>query len=813
MTQFIEPNKKSDLTAPRVLDWLQSLRSGLLSGFGVSFNSGFNVDIASGRVVIGGTTIHDDATRLNQSGLILPPGGNNEHWIVYVSYAYADTFPPSAMTIGAVRTVATAAPPAVPAIPSLPVNSVKIADIFVPGGAGSLATATFINAPPLPAQGNADGDVLLERLVASNANIAVTGGGGVTLSGAGPLYTLTWSADINVLAPPITHREKFGTAPLVHARIAAGNVTSVPANAIIFTHVDRRSPNTYAAPQAATMLFIDLDAPSPPQMANFAPASDRDKVIILGRVTGGVLAMTGSLGALPVPTTEPPPRFLGMDPGGAHAWETVDDVDLVGGLQSVADAAARDLIPVAQVKEGMVVYLQDVDRHQVREGGAWVELGDDNRLVGGMRIISSLVAGAIPVSKQKIGALVYNLATSSLQQITAIADPPTLGAVRFLGTVHSGSLDADGGIGRSVNGTLSVGSDANVTGINIGTTGNTGTVSIGQPSVPTTVNRLNVEDGIKRATSGALSIGDDSNVTDINIGITGNTGNVSIGQASVPTTVHRLNVEGGIKRATLGFLTIGVDANVNNVYIATGGATGAVNIGAPAVPTIVVGELNADGGIGRSTSGAMNIGNDANVNNINIGTSASTGAITIGKLTGSSLVIGNERLTRTMTNNFYEDSGTHSDGNIVVRRAFAGLSIGAVGVKTSISSIGYDDAKERVYAVKFVLCGQSDIDPDQFAYLLDGVAFFSGRAQNIGNPGGVVPSSVGGTVVVDKTVRISDSSVVTNPVVGNDRVIPHIERINSGFELLSLALEPGSTSFMANSVWSGVIEWCLSSKP
>lgn len=437
MTQFIEPNKKSDLTGVNVLSWLQSLRTGLLSGFTVSYNSGFNVDIASGKVVIRGTTIHDDLTRVNQSGLA-SFNANAQHVSIWVKYTYVDTFPPAAMTIGATATNHATTP----TIPAIPADSVKIADIFIPAGAANLSTATIINAPPLPAQGNADGDVLVERLIASNANIAITGGGGVTLATG----TLTWTAAISIVAPPITHREKFGTAALVHASIAAGSIGSVPNNSILFTHVDRRTPNTIGTAVAAVMKFIDLDAPTPAQMSDFAPASERDKIIILGRVTGGVLAMTGALGALPVPTTEPPPRFLGMDPGGAHTWDIVSD----------------------------------------------------DAILGGLHVLTGVQTEAdIPVAVQRVGMLVYKPGTQTLYRISSTGSPPTLAAVQIQDLNVPGVINADGGIGRSTSGALGIGNDADVTNINIGTSLNTGAVNLGRAGSTTNVDgNLAVDQGV-----------------------------------------------------------------------------------------------------------------------------------------------------------------------------------------------------------------------------------------------------------------------------------------------------------------------------
>lgn len=366
MTQFIEPNKKSDLTAPRVLDWLQSLRSGLLNGFTVTVATGFNVNIASGRAVIRGTTIHDDATRLNQSGLITAPGANNEHTSIYVQYSYLDTFPPAAMVIGAVKTIAGAIPPAKPAIPAIPADAVKIADVLVPGAAVDLSTATIINAPPLLLAGSSDGDVLVERLIHGNANMLITGGGSFAYNGS---TTLTWSDDIDITSPCITHRELFGSASLYYGRIPSGSLGPSPVvgpNSLLFAVADRRTPRVYSSPETLSLHVINLDAPAAAELTYFFDPLTRDKIIVIGKIDGGNLALSGNMGVLPAPTSEPPPRFLGMDPGGVHTWESVDDTDLVGGLQVLpwtfvnptlmtAAAAAAAAIPAAQRKTGMLV--------------------------------------------------------------------------------------------------------------------------------------------------------------------------------------------------------------------------------------------------------------------------------------------------------------------------------------------------------------------------------------------------------------------------------------------------------------------------
>lgn len=68
------------------------------------------------------------------------------------------------------------------------------------------------------------------------------------------------------------------------------------------------------------------------------------------------------------------------------------------------------------------------------------------------------------------------------------------------------------------------------------------------------------------------------------------------------------------------------------------------------------GLIAADGGITRSTAGALNIGNSANVTGLNIGTSLSSGAILIGRENGNSISINNPSLNRNIAySGYYQD--------------------------------------------------------------------------------------------------------------------------------------------------------------
>lgn len=159
----------------------------------------------------------------------------------------------------------------------------------------------------------------------------------------------------------------------------------------------------------------------PERLHNAIPVATvvADQLLLLDGTlaTKGLLtAVSGGAGELPLPLAAVPPRMLEMNPAGTpHSWGTLDDTKFVGGLQTVATIAARDAIPAAQRKEGMLVYSQDVDRHFVLEGGVtngdWKEFGDDNRQVGGLQTVANTMArDAIPAAQRKEGMVVYSQA-------------------------------------------------------------------------------------------------------------------------------------------------------------------------------------------------------------------------------------------------------------------------------------------------------------------------------------------------------------------------------------------------------------------
>jgi hypothetical protein len=294
MTQFIEPNKKSDLTGPNALTWLQSLRTGLLEGLTVTKgSSGWLISLASGKFVLKGTNVYDDETRTDDTVLSASfTPGQNSHIVVYATYAYADVYPPTNVVYGVVIEQAAG----IPAIPAQPADSVKLADIFIPGTATAITDADvkIVNAPKVPALGTDDADVLLERVVSSNYNLVVTGGGAFTYA-PGP-DILSWTEDLYLYAQAVTIQERYMSAPLAVGRIPAGSLTSMGDNAVAFVAFDRSAITDVGTPAVLVPKVLDLDDAATSDIADFFNAGTREQIVWLAMTVGGVLKRRAGFG-------------------------------------------------------------------------------------------------------------------------------------------------------------------------------------------------------------------------------------------------------------------------------------------------------------------------------------------------------------------------------------------------------------------------------------------------------------------------------------------------------------------------------------
>ena len=135
MTQFINPNQKSDLNQDVMRDMLSQAFTGIISGFDVTAGStGFKVNIASGIAWLNSVRVYDDETRIDLE--LSMTAGVDKHYIIYAQHTPAETFPPPAMTITAVTNGDAT-------VPTLPADSVKIADVFVPAAAADINGCTI----------------------------------------------------------------------------------------------------------------------------------------------------------------------------------------------------------------------------------------------------------------------------------------------------------------------------------------------------------------------------------------------------------------------------------------------------------------------------------------------------------------------------------------------------------------------------------------------------------------------------------------------------------------------------------------------
>jgi hypothetical protein len=347
MTQFIEPNQKSDLKQAVIREWISQAYTGVMSGFVVTpGSSAFLLTISSGVAWINGTRVHDDETRIDFDLSI--GGGVDKHVIIIARHTPAEVFPAPSMVIEAIDN-------GDDTVPSLPADSVKLADLFIPAAAADINDCRIVQAPPLPPRGSNDGDVIVERLVNSNMNVVFGGGGSFSRNGGGANTSLKWTNDILLVATTITNKEKFSTVPLASVSIAAGTLGPDPGdftapgvdhgaaevrdNCILFTIMDRTIPvSNPATPTPVAMHVIDLDDPDVTAAnsldANLFYDPTRERIVILGAITNGNLQFrSGISSGLPSPDPDPD-KFLRNDPGGVHYWSKIT-ADIIVNILSI----------------------------------------------------------------------------------------------------------------------------------------------------------------------------------------------------------------------------------------------------------------------------------------------------------------------------------------------------------------------------------------------------------------------------------------------------------------------------------------------
>jgi hypothetical protein len=270
-----------------------------------------------------------------------------------------------------------------------------------------------------------------------------------------------------------------------------------------------------------------------------------------------------------------------------------------------------------------------------------------------------------------------SLAGTDLEVETALVTNVQASALVVSPTVYTGSIQRQ----SLLAGSLQIGDDANTTAINIGRN-LSGQVNQLNGDLWLVPGAIGVDGGIRRVLPGTLSIGNDVNVTDINIGTTGTTGDVTLGSLAGGDVI------------TNGPLLINEGAEVPGArtLLMVSGSSLEIQGG---VQFNSASEINANGGISRSTNGVLTIGNDANVTGINIGTSVNTGNVNIGK-TGTNAVFGANAVVGS-SGQFSKTSGvsgsvhsnfTGSSGSQMLRWSSSSASPGfGVSVRTMVDAV------------------------------------------------------------------------------------------------------------------------------
>lgn len=426
MTQSVVPFFHTPLNAPEFLNlWRSVHRSGVVRDSQVTVGgSGWKVTVKAGEVIIDGSWIYDDLDKID--GLDLGHIGGDRHYVVYQTYAYAQSDPP-ATSVFAVTAAVTP-----PTQPTIPAGAVKLADIFVPTGAASIGTLAtggptdpiqvtttgvrIVQAPRLwPVE---DTGELMDRLIMAVGNTMIYTQGSINYDDAlGKLYL---SQAVVVQSLCSTHRQLHNNAPaLVRATVPAEPAgLDVPGVAgtrdvVIYTLIDRSSPNDSAS---AEIKFLDRDDPADDELNELLNYTSSTQILILGVIVGDKLFMPGVQGQLPIPDADTR-KYLNNDPAGAHTWDLLTDALMVGGHHAgLADSTARDAIAADLRRQGMIAYVVADDTFYALIGGVangnYAALQDDSRHVGGLKVAvaDTTARDAIAAARRKQGMIVYVVA-------------------------------------------------------------------------------------------------------------------------------------------------------------------------------------------------------------------------------------------------------------------------------------------------------------------------------------------------------------------------------------------------------------------
>ncbi len=224
----------------------------------------------------------------------------------------------------------------------------------------------------------------------------------------------------------------------------------------------------------------------------------------------------------------------------------------------------------------------------------------------------------------------FNVATTGTGDITLDSDDTVL-------------IDADGVLElNSSGGIIGIGNDADAQNINVGTGAAARTITIGNVTGATQVDINTGTGGFNVATTGTGDITLDSDDTvlidaDGILELNSSAGIIGIGNDADAQNIN-IGTGAAARVITLGNVTGATQLVLNS---GTGGiqlaSTGAGDITIDSDDTVLI---DADGVLElNSSAGIISIGNDADAQNINVGTGAAARTITIGNVTGATSVV------------------------------------------------------------------------------------------------------------------------------------------------------------------------------
>jgi len=271
----------------------------------------------------------------------------------------------------------------------------------------------------------------------------------------------------------------------------------------------------------------------------------------------------------------------------------------------------------------------------------------------------TLNGGTIAISTDSLDNVVNIATAANTGRVTTIGNATGTSSLVLIAGSGGSTLDATGAIGVNSSGAaISIGTDADDFNISLGTAG-TRTITVGNNTATSALALISGSTGTTadstgvielNSTGGAISVGNDADDQNINIGTAG-TRAVTVGNNTATSSLALIAGSTGATidstgvveiNSTAGVISVGNDADDQNINIGTAG-TRAITVGNATATTgldLVSGStgtnVDSTGAIAiNSSAGTISVGNDVVNQDINIGT-AGTRTVTVGTSTAIS---------------------------------------------------------------------------------------------------------------------------------------------------------------------------------